>query len=300
MSDKISCSVGVMAFNEEVNIRHILEALLRQRLLTCEIKEILVVASGCTDQTERIVESIAESHKLVKLAVQDRREGKASAINLFLSIAKGEVAVVESGDTIPEENAIEHLVRPLKNSDVGMTGAHPVPVDSKETFMGFTVNLFWRLHHEIAKDHPKLGELVAFRNIVREIPRDTAVDEASIEAVITKAGYRIHYAKDAIVYNKGAETISDFIRQRRRVMVGHKHLQKTHGYTVSSMKIKNLLSLSDRLFKGTHWNLKTIFWTIGAVFLEIFGRFLGDYDYYVKKKNPFAWDVAESTKDLQR
>lgn len=300
MSEKISCSVGVIAFNEEVNIRYILEALLKQRLLTCKINEILVVASGCTDQTEQIVKSIAESHKLVKLAIQDRREGKASAINLFLSRAKGDVAVIESGDTIPEENSVENLIRPFQDPEVGMTGAHPVPVDSKDTFMGFTVNLFWRLHHEMAIDHPKLGELIAFRNIVREIPKNTAVDEASIEAVITKEGYRIHYAKEAVVYNKGAETISDFLRQRRRVMVGHKHLQKTHGYTVSSMKIKNLFFLYNRLFKDTPWNLKTIFWTVGAVLLEIFGRFLGDYDYYIKKKNPFAWDVAESTKDLQR
>lgn len=289
-----------MAFNEEVNIGQILEALLRQRLSTCQISEIIVVASGCTDQTEKVVESIAASNKLVKLLVQDRREGKASAVNLFLSRAKGDIAVIESGDTIPEENAIENLIRPFHDAEVGMTGAHPIPVDSKDTFMGFTVNLFWRLHHEMAMNHPKLGELIAFRNIVREIPKDTAVDEASIEAIVTKAGYRIHYAKDSIVYNKGAETIRDFLTQRRRVMVGHKHLQKSRDYTVSSMKIKNLFSLFNRLFKDTPWSFKTILWTFGAVFLEIFGRFLGDYDYYIKRKNPYAWDVARSTKDLQK
>lgn len=289
-----------MAFNEEVNIGQILEALLKQRLSTCQISEIIVVASGCTDQTEKVVESIAASNKLVKLLVQDRREGKASAVNLFLSRAKGDIAVIESGDTIPEENAIENLIRPFHDAEVGMTGAHPIPVDSKDTFMGFTVNLFWRLHHEMAMNHPKLGELIAFRNIVREIPKDTAVDEASIEAIVTKAGYRIHYVKNSIVYNKGAETIRDFLTQRRRVMVGHKHLQKSRDYTVSSMKIKNLFSLFNRLFKDTPWSFKTILWTFGAVFLEIFGRFLGDYDYYIKRKNPYAWDVARSTKDLQK
>ncbi|MFP4083242.1 MAG: glycosyltransferase [Candidatus Aminicenantes bacterium] len=300
MNKKISCCVGVMAFNEEVNMRFILEALLKQRLSSCEINEIVVVASGCTDQTERIVKTMAASNKLVKLAVQDRREGKASAINLFLSRAKGDVAVIESGDTIPEASAVENLVRPFHDPTVGMTGGRPVPVDSKDSFMGFTVNLFWRLHHEMALNHPKLGELIAFRNIVRKIPEDTAVDEASIEAVITKAGYRIHYAEEAVVFNKGAETISDFLKQRRRVMVGHKHLQKTHDYTVSSMKIRNLFSLYHQLFEDTPRSLKTFLWTSGAVFLEIFGRFLGDYDYYIKRKNPFAWEVAESTKEIRR
>jgi len=300
MTGLISCSVGVMAFNEQENIRYILESLTRQRLSCCRIQELVVVSSGCRDDTEKIVAAIARSNPVIRLVVQKEREGKASAINQFLKKAKGDVIVVESGDTIPHETAIENLVRPFLDPQVGMTGARPVPVNSEETFMGYTVNLFWRLHHEMALEHPKLGELIAFRNIVREIPKNTAVDEASIEAIITGAGYRIHYAKDAIVHNKGPETVRDFLKQRRRIMVGHKHLQITHGYTVSTMKFRNLAGLFWRLVKDTRWNFKRVLWTCAAVFLEGYGRLLGDYDFYIKKKNPFAWDIAQSTKSLRK
>ena len=34
------------------------------------------------------------------------------------------------------------------------------------------------------------------------------------------------------------------------------------------------------------------------MFLETVGRLLGVIDYHVLKKNPYTWDVAESTKDL--
>jgi cellulose synthase/poly-beta-1,6-N-acetylglucosamine synthase-like glycosyltransferase len=299
MERKLTCCVGVIAFNEEKNIRFILEALAKQRLQNCEISEIVVVSSGCKDETENIVASLARSNPMIRLIAQQEREGKASAINLFLAEAKGDVVVVESGDTIPDERAIENLVRPFVDPQVGMTGAHPIPINSKETFMGYMVNLFWRLHHEMALEHPKLGELVAFRNIIREIPKNTAVDEASIEAIITEAGYRIHYAKEAIVHNKGPETVRDFLKQRRRIMVGHKHLQVTHGYTVSTMKFRNLVRLFWRLVKGTNWNFRKALWTSAAIFLEGYGRFLGDYDYYIKKKNPYAWDIAQSTKTLK-
>jgi len=295
----LSCSIGVMAFNEEANIGYVLDALLRQRLVTCHVKEIIVVASGCTDATERIVESIARSDPLMTLTVQRRREGKASAINLFLSGAGGDVMVIESGDTIPDEDAIENLVRPFRDPEIGMTGAHPIPVDSEDSFMGFTSHLFWRLHHTLALNHPKLGEMIAFRNIVHAIAKDTAVDEASIEALVTEAGYRIHYAADAIVYNKGPETIADFLKQRRRITAGHKHLQSTRGYRVSTMSARNLMGLLGRFVKDTSWNPKRFFWTCGAVLLESWGRLLGMYDYHVKKKNPFAWDVARSTKRLK-
>jgi biofilm PGA synthesis N-glycosyltransferase PgaC len=295
----ISCSIGVMAFNEEANIGHLLEALMRQRLVACAIKEIIVVASGCTDRTIQIVQALAESNAVVTLAVQKEREGKASAINLFLSRAKSDVMVVESADTIPHEDAIERLVRPFQDPKVGMTGAHPIPVNSRDTFMGFTSHLFWSLHHQVALRHPKLGELIAFRNIVREIPNTTAVDEASIEAIVTQAGYRIHYAADALVHNKGPETIRDFLKQRRRITAGHKHLKSTQNYQVSTMKIRNLTGLLALLLKETTLNPKTLLWAFGSVGLELWGRLLGTYDYYVKGINPFAWETARSTKKLR-
>ncbi len=47
----IRCTIGVMAYNEAQNIRHALHALLAQELQTVEVVEILVMASGCTDDT---------------------------------------------------------------------------------------------------------------------------------------------------------------------------------------------------------------------------------------------------------
>jgi fructose-1,6-bisphosphatase/inositol monophosphatase family enzyme len=44
------------------------------------------------------------------------------------------------------------------------------------------------------------------------------------------------------------------------------------------------------------FNPKVMIWTFGAMFLEFFGRFLGAYDIYIKKKNPYIWDIAGSTK----
>ena len=54
------CSVGVTAYNEEENIRHLLEALLDQHVHEVEIAEIIVVASACTDQTVPIVREFME------------------------------------------------------------------------------------------------------------------------------------------------------------------------------------------------------------------------------------------------
>jgi len=288
-----------MAYNEAANMGYLLQALSSQRLNQAAIDEVIVVASGCTDRTAEIVQTYSQTDRRVRLLTEEKRSGKASAINLYLRVAQGDVFVLESGDTIPEPDTIENLLRPFQDPAVGMTGARPVPVNRTDNFIGFVVNLYWRMHHEIALTDPKMGEMIAFRNIVRELPGNTAVDEASIEALITSAGFRIEYAGDATVHNKGAETIRDFLRQRRRVAAGHRHLQSTQNYKVSTTKWRNLVRLTKQLTSQAARNPRTCHWVAGAIALEAYGRFLGAYDYYVKKTNPFVWEIAESTKRLR-
>lgn len=287
-------SIGVCVYNEERNIRSLLNSLLNQKT-TKHIKEIIVVSSACSDKTNEIIENdFLKFYSKVVLLKQERREGKASAVNLFLERASGDIVVVESGDTIPAEDTIEHLTEPFKNPTIGMVGGHPIPVNNPDTFMGFTVHLLWDLHHKLALKRPKLGELVAFRrDLIKRIPTDTAVDEAFIEALVKEKGYELKYVPSAIVYNKGPTTISDFLKQRRRIFAGHIHLKRTKRYTPSSMKL-NILKLT---FECIKFNPKEILWLFGAMFLEFYGRLLGSYDFFIKNKNPFIWDIANTTKD---
>ncbi len=41
---------------------------------------------------------------------------------------------------------------------------------------------------------------------------------------------------------------------------------------------------------------KKILWTWGAMLLEFYGRALGAYDFYIRKDNPYIWNVAVTTK----
>jgi poly-beta-1,6-N-acetyl-D-glucosamine synthase len=295
MTPLLNASIGIMAHNEEANIGQLLQAILSRRFVTACLKEIYVVASGCTDRTEDIVRDCAGRDSRIRLLVQQQREGKASAINLFLSQARGDIYILESADTVPEEGTLEKLVAPFAHPRVGMTGAHPVPVNDRSTFIGFAVRLMWSLHHKIALVTPKLGELVAFRSFVTIIPHDTAVDEASIEAIVKQAGYELRYVPEALVRNKGPENLKDFLRQRRRITAGHTHLAHTQGHRVSTLSAWKILGpLRDEM----NWKPKELLWIMGAVALEAIGRLLGYYDYHFRKRNPYIWDIAVSTKKL--
>jgi cellulose synthase/poly-beta-1,6-N-acetylglucosamine synthase-like glycosyltransferase len=291
-------SIGIAAYNEEANIGKLLKRLLNQNLPNNVIlKEIIVVASGCTDKTVDIVKEISLKNEKVKLITQEKREGKASAVNLFIKNAIGNILVLESADTLPEKETINRLVKPFYNPRVGMTGGRPIPINDPENFLGFVVHLIWHLHHKISLKRIKLGELIAFRNVINGIPNDTAVDEAYIEALIREKGYDIIYVPEAIVRNKGPETLCDLIKQRKRIYIGHLHLKSTLGYTTATMS-SNSFDILRMILSDLKFNPKYILWTLLAISIELYVRISATIDFHILNKNPVIWDIAESTKEL--
>ncbi len=297
-SEYVGCSVGIMAYNEEANISHTIHAVLNQQGLSIRVQEIIVVASGCTDRTVQIVTAIALKEPRVRLCIQEKREGKASAINLFLKQAASAVVIVIGADVWPEPSALEYLCVPFRDPKIGMVGGRPLPVNDPATFMGHAVHLLWCLHDQLARIHPKLGEVIAFRNVISGIPSDSPVDEISIQALIAQLGYELVYEPACIVYNKGPLTIRDFLKQRRRIYAGHLKVRDQQNYAASTMKIGPIvrqLIACRRFALGTP---RRIVWTLGAVFLEVVARLQG-YSDYLRKREHYIWQMVDSTKDLE-
>lgn len=295
--ETIKCSIGITAHNEEANIIHLLDAMLGQRLHSVEIVEIIVVASGCTDRTVEIVQQYSTIDPRIKLFVQEKREGKTSAINIFLKHATTGICVLESGDTIPHEDAIENMVRMFNDPAVGMTGAHKVPVNTPEHIIGFLSHLRLKMEHQLCLEIPRLGELIAFRKVFDQIPPDVAMDEAFVEALVIRRGLQVRYAPDAVVFNMGPETLGDFIKQRRRNHAGHLHLKQKYGYEVSSMGLPRLVKLALEEVWGA---VRLVWILIVLAFIEGYSRMLGWWDYKVHKRTHVVWDIAWTTKEVKR
>jgi biofilm PGA synthesis N-glycosyltransferase PgaC len=291
----LRCCVASMAYNEEANIGQMMEAVLSQRLRQVEIAEIIVVASGCTDRTEEIVQEFAERDSRIRLVTQPSRNGKASAVNLLLRQTSEDIIVFVNADNVPAPDAIESMVVPFSDPLVGMTGGRPVPINDSDSFMGYTVHLLWELHHQISLRRPKMGEMIAFRNFFHQIPHDSAVDEASIEPLIRGQGLQLRYAPDAVVYNRGPETVQDFLRQRRRIYAGHVYVRATLGYGVSTMKSPRILWLLLAR-PGFKRDWRYFLMTPAIIALEAWARFLGMVDYRVWKRKHAVWEMVETTK----
>ena len=291
--DKLRCSVGVTAYNEEANIGALLAALIDQHLHEVEIVEIIVVASACTDRTVEIVKETMAQDARVKLIEQVQREGKTSAVNLFLQATRCNICVLESGDTLPHEYAVEHMVRMFRDPNVGMVGAQKMAVNTPDHIVGLLSHLRLRMEHELCLEIPRLGEMIAFRKAFDQIPPDVAMDEAFVEAIIVRQGMQVRYAPDAIVYNTGPTTVSDFVRQRRRNHAGHLYLKHKYGYKVSSIENRRVARIA---FKEL-WGIVQLVWVIFLLaFIEGASRVLGWYDFAIKRDRHVVWNMAWTQK----
>lgn len=161
--------------------------------------------------------------------------------------------------------------------------------------MGYGAHFLWQLHHQLSLNKPKLGELVAFRNLVKEIPGETAVDEAYLEAFFSKRSLTLEYIPNALVYNKGPETIKDFLLQRERIFIGHLWVKKNYCYSVASLDswLIAKLAIKNISFKPRHF-----VWAVELMFLEILARLKGILKFLIFKENPYIWDRIITTKSL--
>lgn len=293
----LTISAGVCAYNEEMNILRCLRSLSSQRLDGKELIEVLVVSSGSTDRTDEIVQEYSRaSDPRVRLIRQERREGKNSAVNAFIGAAKGEVLFLANADNVMEEDTFDLMARHFMDPATGMVGGRPVPVNDRSTFMGFASHMLWDMHHRLSLIHPKVGEIVAFRNTGLRIPTGMGSDEDLIRREMESQGLRVLYEPSAIIHNRGPSTLSDFFEQRTRVNIGERYMKRWFDYDIPTWDKRFLINAWLSFLKD---NAAHPLKMAGAMSIEAFARAYASLHVRLDKGDRAIWQVVGSTKDVQ-
>lgn len=282
-------SIGILAHNEGKNIGGLLNSLLHQRLNRVAIKEIIVISSGSTDGTNQIVHEFRKIDDRIKFITERKRKGKVSAINRFLQTAKNDILVQISGDVLPARDSVEELCKPLVDPRVGIVACHPIPVDKMSNILGILINFRWEMQHQLSLLSPKVGEMIAFRNEIKKMPLNS-VDEDYMAYMLFRKGFVTEYAPNSVVYNKGPSTISDFVKQRRRIYSGLTELHRANEFCTPTRRYRLLLRAALKTIPKYE---RHFFCIILAVILEMYSRMLGVYDFYIKKDKHIIWEVLK-------
>jgi len=266
----ISLDIGICAYNEEANIGKLLKNLLTQQLGTdFRLNKIIVVASGCTDKTEEIVQDYSKIHSAVKLITEKEKRGKTSALNKMLDAVQADVLVYLNADVVPAQGSINIMLRYFLDNSVGTVSAKVIPVDDRKKFAGFYSHFFWLFSHLICVNlFVKVqGELCAIRSkLIRKIPWDVPWEDHYFEVITRRQGFRVVYAQDAIVFTKGPGSVADILRWRRRTFTGYMYLRKKYINWTPTPDLYRVFSFLNKVVNLN--DFREVVWTWVIAFLE--------------------------------
>jgi biofilm PGA synthesis N-glycosyltransferase PgaC len=295
-------TIGICAYNEESNIGRLLHNILSKQQLIPE-SEVLVVCSGCTDNTVKIVNEFEKKDERIKLIIEKERKGKASAINHILSKAKGDVIIFISADTIPTKNCFPKLISKMEDKNIGVVCGKPVPINKPTSLIGKIVQILWTFHDRVFVEAGKKDEIrhaseifCIRRSIVNQIPVEIVNDDSYIALTAKKKDWKISYLPGAIVMMSGPKTIADYVKQRRRIIWGHHQVKKFTGkspqYLVYFIPFHPIKALKFALMLITDKRFLSV---SAYLLLEFLINFLVIFDV-LSGKSYVNWSVSETTK----
>jgi cellulose synthase/poly-beta-1,6-N-acetylglucosamine synthase-like glycosyltransferase len=166
--------------------------------------EILIGSDGSTDRTEAIVSKYAPD---VKLFAFRRRAGKAAVLNHLVPRAQGDIVVLCDANTMLLKNALQKLLAPFGNPDVGCVCGRLLLNDAGHSALGVGESMYWNLESEIKKMEGGLGIVIGAnggiyairKELFEPIPADRKVmDDFFVTTRVLKAGKAAVYEPQAI------------------------------------------------------------------------------------------------------
>ena len=220
-------SVVIAAFNESKVIVRTIQSVLDNNY---EALEVLVVDDGSSDDTSDQVSRAFGAHPSVRLLRQENG-GKASALNLGIAVATGEIIIALDADTVFARDTIARLVRHFADPHVGAVagnvkvGNRINPLTHWQSIEYVTSqNLDRRAYAAINSVTVVPGAVGAWRRDAifqaGGYTTDTMAEDMDLTWRIRRIGWRIDTESSAYGYTEVPDSFASLFKQRFRWAFG--------------------------------------------------------------------------------
>jgi rhamnosyltransferase len=272
-------SVVIRAFNEEKHLGNLLEAITRQ---TYQDYEIILIDSGSTDRTLAIAARYPV--RVEHIRPDDFTFGRS--LNLGLSVAQGEIAVMASAHVIPLGNDwLEKLIAPFANSKVTLAYGKQRGADGSK-FSESQHFLRWFPEHSDLDQHHAYcnnANLALRLSLWKQQPFDeslTGLEDLAWSSSMRAQGYKIAYVAEAGVAHIHDETSAQIVNRHRREAIALKRILPKSRFTLwhfASLYLRSVVSdfaasLRQRVF------LRKAAGILSFRFLQYLGTYRGYRD----------------------
>jgi len=186
-----------------------------QNLLTVnyprERMEVILVDSASKDKTVSLAKEFASQHPEFRMRImeEERRGGKARAMNLALQAARGDVIVTTDADTYWALDALKVLLSYLGDPSVGAVTGMEVPLNPNQSSATRSEVAYHVAYEPIrvgeSRIHSTLvfnGELAAFkRQCLKKFDEVSGGDDMGAAISVAERGFRCLQIPEAKTYN---------------------------------------------------------------------------------------------------
>lgn len=215
-----SVSLIVSAHNEEQSIGEKIENILRLDYPKDRL-QIIVASDGSTDGTCAIAE---QYHDRGVLLLDLPRMGKAQALNASVEQAEGEILVFSDANSMFASDAIQKLVRPLADNQIGgVAGDQRYQKQQHTSEQG--ERAYWDFDRLLKRWESQAGHVISATGAIYAIRRrlflpvpDGVTDDFITSTRIILQGYRLVFAEDASAYEPAASARGVEFGRKVRIM----------------------------------------------------------------------------------
>ena len=241
---KFTVTIGIPVYNEENNIKYLLESLLKQSEKNVFIEKIIVISDASTDKTNEIISSI--NNPSVQIIVNKIREGQINIQNKIFSLVNSDVVVLFEADTCPKDNMfLEKLLKPLMfNKKLEFLQGNPQPLPP----MNFFEKILYAQDasfYKFVKDlgHPEEifisgGAGRAFsKKVYKNLVWPKNVPEDSFAFFwLKKNNIKMAFRQNAICYYRLPQSLEDYLIKKQKVIAGQITLNKNFSNLLNNQQ----------------------------------------------------------------
>lgn len=303
----------IPSYNEGNNLLKILNYLLDEVKDSYErLEAVYLVFSNDKDSNDffdKFLEKIANNNKVVVIK-EKNREGKSKAIRKALEISCADIIIVHSADCFADRGFINKINEIFDNyKEIGGIVLQSSPITKSHNLSEDISAHYWYLLNSTFEELDKNQEITqlgcdiyAFKRVaLAKLPDYVINEDAYIALQILRKGYRIKFIKDIHSYILTASRIDDILKQRERIIVGHRLNLKVTKMNIKSLKllifahpIKALKIIYNYVTKNAP---KSFYIILFILFIETISTIIG-YTKWFLGEDFVKWKVAYTTKYL--
>lgn len=266
-------SLMVPCYNEGSNLEESIPHLLQLRYPNYEL---IFINDGSKDNTGEIIDRWAAKEKKIT-ALHQENQGKASALNHGLTVAKGKYVACIDGDAVLDYYALDYMVQALeKDPKYGATTGNP-RVRNRSTILGrLQVSEFSTIIGLIKRAQGLMGTIFTVsgvcclfrKDVIEEIggwSTNMVTEDIDISWKIQMAGYNIMYEPRALCWVLMPETLKGLFKQRLRWAQGGAETIMKYFPQIWRWKNRRLWPMYIEYFVTAVWAFLLVFFTLFAL-----------------------------------